>query len=220
MIEFKGIGEKICEQLVEAREVLHWADLWHMDSMQLVTTLSWSLPHAEEVVEDLALIKKDIPFDKLLRAFQIRDLGRSISQKIAQKYPGIKVLLAHDDALQWFYYFGPTTGPRVYEGLMGIIKKVWPGLKIAGFTIKSPQSLAGNAKKIVITGKLSKGRNEYEKLIEEAGHQFQKSLSKDTDILVVGENVGANKTEKATRWGTKIRDETWLTDLLDGTSGD
>jgi len=217
MIEFKGIGEKTSELLVESREVLRWADLWHLTPGDLSRTLSWSDEHAHQVWLDLHQIKTEIPFDKLLRAFQIRDLGRSISQKIAQKYPDIRALMDYG-AAQWFYCFGPTTGPRVYAGLMGVIKKVWPGLKIAGFTIKQPRKLIEDSLKIVLTGKLSRGRNEYEKLIEEAGHQFQKSLGKDTDVLVVGENVGATKTAKAQKYNTQLQTEEWLQNFLDGTS--
>jgi NAD-dependent DNA ligase len=53
-------------------------------------------------------------------------------------------------------------------------------------------------------------------MIEEAGHVYQSSLTKDTNFLVIGENTGANKTKKAEKLGTKIITELGLIELLEG----
>jgi len=216
MIEFKGIGPKICEQLVKSDLVRKWADLWRLEPGQFEDYLGWSQEHAVSVVTELAEIKKDVPFEKLLRAFQIRHLGRSVSKKIAQKWPDIKSLLAEEWPEAWFDSLGPTTGPEICEGLGLACRSSWVSLKLAGFTIKAPSTpRAEGTVKIVITGTLTKGRREYEALIEGAGHELQRSLGKDTDILVTGDNVGAGKTAKAERYGTAIKSEDWLISLLE-----
>jgi len=218
MIEFKGIGEKICDALVKADRVQGWADLWTLAPEHFVQELNWSEEHAISVYTDLQEIKQDVPMEKLLRAFQVEGLGRSIAREVAQKYSDIGSFLFDVDAEQWFLRFGPTTGPRVYQGLRNRAYHVWPQLHRVGFTIKQPAAVKEGALKIVITGTLSKGRKEYEKAIEEAGHIFQKSLSKDTDVLVCGANVGSGKTTKAAKYGTQVQDEKWLQGLIAGTS--
>ena len=67
-------------------------------------------------------------------------------------------------------------------------------------------SLAG--KKIVITGTLKDiSREEFAKQIVENGGEFQKTITKDTDYLVIGAKVGSSKLAKAQKYSVAIIDE-------------
>ena len=66
----------------------------------------------------------------------------------------------------------------------------------------------------VITGSLSKPRQEYARLIELAGGVMQSAVSKTTRYLIAGANVGASKTEKARSLGTEVIDEARLVEML------
>jgi len=70
-----------------------------------------------------------------------------------------------------------------------------------------------NKMKICITGTLSKGRKEFEKLINDAGHEFVNRISNDLDYLVVGEKAGS-KLQKAKDKGIKIISEMELEGVL------
>ena len=50
--------------------------------------------------------------------------------------------------------------------------------------------------------------------IELLGGKFQKSISKTTDFLVIGEKVGATKIEKAKKLGVKILEEDDFLEIL------
>ncbi len=80
--------------------------------------------------------------------------------------------------------------------------------------MKSEGPLAGVG--CVLTGTLSRPREEYAKLIEAAGGIVQSSVTKKTRYLVAGENTGATKTEKAKKLGTEVIDEARLKELLNG----
>ena len=80
--------------------------------------------------------------------------------------------------------------------------------------VKSGGPLAGVG--CVLTGTLSRPREEYAKLIEAAGGIVQSSVTKKTRYLVAGENTGATKTEKARKLGTEVIDEARLKELLNG----
>ena len=80
--------------------------------------------------------------------------------------------------------------------------------------VKSEGPLAGVG--CVLTGTLSRPREEYAKLIEAAGGIVQSSVTKKTRYLVAGENTGATKTEKAKKLGTEVIDEARLKELLNG----
>ena len=68
----------------------------------------------------------------------------------------------------------------------------------------------------VLTGTLSRPREEYAKLIEAAGGVVQGAVTKKTRYLIAGANTGATKTEKARKLGTEVIDEARLKELLDG----
>ncbi|MBQ9625274.1 MAG: NAD-dependent DNA ligase LigA, partial [Clostridia bacterium] len=61
-------------------------------------------------------------------------------------------------------------------------------------------------KKIVITGTLSRPRNDIVKIIEENGGVVQSAVSKKTDMLICGENAGS-KLEKAKELNVKVLTE-------------
>lgn len=62
--------------------------------------------------------------------------------------------------------------------------------------------LAG--KVCVITGKLTVERDDFKRLLEQHGAKVTGSVSKKSDYLVIGANVGATKTNKAREVGTTV----------------
>lgn len=70
-------------------------------------------------------------------------------------------------------------------------------------------------KNFVITGTFAGlPRKKLEEMIEERGGKKQGTVTSQTDILVVGDNPGPNKTIAARENGTRIMDETELRNLL------
>jgi DNA ligase (NAD+) len=74
-------------------------------------------------------------------------------------------------------------------------------------------SIAGKA--FVITGTLSKPREYFQKLIEDAGGKVSGSVSKKTHFLLAGENAGS-KLAKAAEAGVTVLDETQFEALVAG----
>ena len=77
---------------------------------------------------------------------------------------------------------------------------------------KGPQPLVG--KTFVITGTLSKERDEYAYDIKQLGGRVTSSVSKKTTYLVVGDSPGNSKLKKARDVGTEQIDETQLMEML------
>lgn len=79
---------------------------------------------------------------------------------------------------------------------------------------KALKATVGEVYTFVITGTLSEARSYYENLLINAGHKVSGSVSKKTNYLLAGENVGATKLNKAQQLGVKIIGKSELTDLL------
>ncbi len=96
------------------------------------------------------------------------------------------------------------------EALLAKFRKlnVWPSeIKRVGGKL--------NGKNFVITGSLQHmGRDEAAEKIRAQGGTFHSSMTKDTDYLVVGENVGESKLAIAKKLGTKQISENDLLKLL------
>lgn len=87
----------------------------------------------------------------------------------------------------------------------------WPDLPAPAQTSHA-LPLAG--KTIVITGTLSRPREEIAARLQDAGAKVTNSVSKKTDYLIAGEAAGS-KLEKAQSLGVAILDEAMLSALLD-----
>ena len=66
----------------------------------------------------------------------------------------------------------------------------------------------------VVTGKCSVPRNDLHALIEENGGVVQKGVSKNTQYLIVGMDVGAVKMNKAEALGVKLIEEEVFRDMI------
>jgi DNA ligase len=72
----------------------------------------------------------------------------------------------------------------------------------------SPRSNLLEGKTIVISGTFSHhSRDEYKELIEANGGKNTGSISKKTDYVLAGENMGPAKLEKASKLGIEIINE-------------
>ncbi|KKW10427.1 MAG: ligase protein [Candidatus Gottesmanbacteria bacterium GW2011_GWB1_49_7] len=215
-IDFKGIGEKTCDILVQSGALPFLESLWTLDASAMSTICGWSIGHAATIVEDLERIKQSVPFAKLLLAFQIPRLGRSAAKKIASRYDNPEVMFSkiHSGDAWWTSELGPNVGFEIRQDLLQYSTSQWQRLKSVGFIVARPTPKGKDGLIICLTGTLMIGREDYRKLIDASGHIFTNSLTRDVKYLVVGADAGSGKSAKAAKYGTAIVDETWLRNLL------
>ncbi len=72
---------------------------------------------------------------------------------------------------------------------------------------------------IVITGTLSVPRAEFARLLEEAGATVKSTITRDTTILVLGDNVGEGKVDKARELGVSMYSEKMARAAMSGACG-
>lgn len=219
-LEYKGLAEKSIEKLIKANVVGSVSHLFTLPVTTFEDVLGYKHDHALDTRLSLNKLK-EVNFDKFLYACNFDMVGKTYSKKIAREmsWDEFKVALFNDNPKLLIYVSsifgaGSETTNRIMTDFYYKGKDLIKSLLGVGFKIRDNKKKEINSLNIVVTGTLSMPRKEIQKIIEEKGHIFQSSLTKDTNFLVCGINTGQNKKIKAEKYGTKLINEEELMELL------
>lgn len=161
-------------------------------------------------------VSKNQPFEKVLFALGIRNIGENTAQILARHFKSIHALrAASTEELLAINGVGETLVHSIREYFKDaenntiIERLISHGLKFetdnANQALES-ESLKGM--KILASGKLNHfKRDEIIDFIEANGGQYLKSVSKSLDFIIEGEDMGPSKKEKAEKLGVKLVSE-------------
>lgn len=215
MMNIEGIGEETVEQLFHNRLIRNIADLYDLTPDKLLKLDGFGPRSAERVMEGLEA-SKSVPFDRVVYALSIPFVGDTVAKKVAKAFPDIDTLMnATCDQLAATKDIGPRTAENVVEYFANPINRaIIERLRNAGLQMAMPvESTEGRTdllegKSFVISGTFSRhSRDEYKELIERNGGKNVGSISKKTDYVLAGENMGPSKREKAQALGIPVIDE-------------
>ena len=219
-MDIDGLGEKLIEQVVDAKLVDNIADIYTLTHKQWGGLERMGDKSADNVIK--ALEKgKTTTLARFLYALGIREVGESTARTLAQHFGTLeKLKIATTDDLQKV----PDIGPIMAKHIVAFFRQahnleIIQRLQEIGihWTENEPptattQSLAG--KTFVLTGTFSQmTRNEAKARLQALGAKVSGSVSKKTHIVVAGEKAGS-KLEKAHALGIKVIDEAALIMLL------
>ena len=145
-------------------------------------------------------------------------IGDKVSTILERSFPNMAAILAVTEAqLTGISGLGGTIIENLLAGLASPrIKDLIARLEAAGVNMTSNAKPIGTALSgisFVITGTLSKSRDEIQARLEQAGARVTGSVTKKTSYLLAGESAGS-KLEKATELGVKVLSEADLEALL------
>jgi len=215
MMNIEGIGEETVEQLFHNRLIRNIADLYDLTTDKLLKLDGFGPRSAERVMEGLEA-SKSVPFDRVVYALSIPFVGDTVAKKVAKAFPDIDTLMnATCDQLAATKDIGPRIAENVVEYFANPINRdIIERLRNAGLQMAMPaESAEGRTdllegKSFVISGTFSRhSRDEYKELIERNGGKNVGSISKKTDYVLAGENMGPSKREKAQTLGIPVIDE-------------
>ncbi|MDE5658540.1 MAG: hypothetical protein K2I25_05840, partial [Muribaculaceae bacterium] len=133
-------------------------------------------------------------------------------------YPNLRSLVGCDMCIRYRTAIDDV-GPNIARGIIDffadernctIVERLREsGLTLATETIdEAPASDILSGKSIVISGTFDRhSRDEYKQIIEHHGGKNTGSISKKTDMILAGENMGPSKLEKAKALNIPIVDE-------------
>ena len=215
MMNIEGIGEETAQQLYDAGLVRNIADLYDLQPSQLERLEGFGRRSAERAVESIRTTTS-VPYDRVIYALSIPYVGDTVAKKVARAFPDIDTLMAASAAE---LAATKDIGPRIAESIVDyfgnpINRSIVERLRAAGLQMRqSEEANEGRTdllqgKSFVISGVFARhSRDEYKAMIELNGGKNVGSISKKTDYVLAGDNMGPAKREKAASLGIPIIDE-------------
>ncbi len=209
-MNIESLGEKVVTQLVENNMISNLTDFYKLTKSQLLTLPLFGDKKAQNILENIEESKKDIQLHKFLYSLGIKEVGESTAKILSKTFLNIEnIMNVSEERLLEIKDIGPVAAKSIVQfmnnpkniQIMNDLKSlgVWPQE-----VVQSKDYLSGM--NFVITGSLSKDRNEFKSIIEENGGKVAGSVSKKTTYLLAGENAGSKK-EDAQKIGVTILSE-------------
>jgi DNA ligase (NAD+) len=218
-MDIEGLGDKLVDQLVEQGMVSTVADLYHLTHEQIAAMDRMGGKSAENLLKALEGSKKP-PFDRLLYALGIREVGEVTARALALHFGSMQALqAATEEELTEVPDVGPVVASHVaaffqQEKNIRVIQALhdagidWQPLEKA----EGEQPLAGQT--WVLTGALSMPRIQAKSLLESLGAKVSGSVSAKTSAVLAGEAAGS-KLAKAQKLGVRVISESDFVEYLE-----
>ncbi len=216
MMNIDGIGEETSLQLFESGLVKNAADLYSLTVDDLVKLDGFADKGAMRVVDGISA-SRNVPFERVVYALSIPYVGETTAKKIAKAAGNMDRLISMSPAeLETVEDVGPRIAQSIVDyfadphniELVNRLRKAGVTMSMQSTELQSPSSDKLKDKTVVISGVFSlHSRDEYKAMIEQHGGKNSGSISKKTDFVLAGENMGPSKLEKAQNLGIPIIDE-------------
>ena len=214
----EGLSDKTCKQFYEDLNVRHLSDLYNIKKEDLLKLDKFKDKKAENIINSINNSKK-IDFYRFLFALGIGEVGVKTAKDLAKKFYNLDNLrnASFEEILEV-----DDVGEVIAQNIVDFFADEYNKEEIqrlfdCGVEIKETnvnldnQILSG--KTFVLTGTLSKPREEFEKIIEDLGGKTSSSVSRNTSFVLAGENAGS-KLLKAKELNIKIINEKEFLEMI------
>ena len=221
-MDIEGLGEETVEQLFRAGIIHTYADLYEVTVEKLLPLERMAQKSAENIVKGIQK-SKEIPFERVLFALGIRYVGETVAKKLARHYKNIEALenatieqlvevdeIGNQIAASVVNFFADDYNHKLIDRLKSY------GLQFA-LSEESTEGQTDTLKGLtfVVSGVFHLySRDELKALIEQHGGKVGSSISSKTNYVIVGDNMGPSKKEKAEQLGVKMISEEEFQSLI------
>ena len=209
-----NLGPKTVHLLAENLRVHDPARLYRLTPEELLSLPGFKEARVQNLLASLEESKKT-PFDKVLYALGIRQVGAQVAALLARRFRSIDALLgASRETLTAIDEIGPVIAENIrayadeprnrtlIEGLREV------GLRLAfdesEGDLSEPLGTALEGETVVISGTFATiGRDDLKDLLARHGAKVAAGITGKTTLFVTGENVGPSKLQKAEALGIR-----------------
>lgn len=222
-MDIDGMGEKIVDALVEGRLIDNVSDLYSLTFEQVVNLDGFADKSAQNLIDSIAS-RRHVELSRLLYSLGIPQVGESTAEQLANTFGNLDALKSVGvEVLEGLPDIGPIVAQNIVrffadsnnQAVMNALVELGVNYdEIAVADLPDPESLPLNGKTIVLTGALqSLSRSDAKKRLQALGAKVSGSVSKKTDLVVIGADAGS-KAVKAQELEIETIDEDGLIALL------
>lgn len=204
------LGDKIIEQLCDARLVKTYSDLYQIKKSQILELDRQGEKSAQNIIDSIEASKTPT-LQRFIYSLGIRFVGEQTARILSIRFGTIdKLMIASIEQLQEVNDIGPKVAQSIVQAFSkkAFIDEIRK-LQQFGVSIQNPKSSDAidnspiKGKNIVVTGSLPMERGAIKELILSHGGKSAGSVSKKTDYVLAGEAAGS-KLEKAQELGITV----------------
>jgi DNA ligase (NAD+) len=219
VMDIRGLGEAICQRLVEMGLARDVADLYALTKEQVLTLPGFKEKSTANLLRAIAASKAQ-PFTRVLDALGIRYVGEKAAETLAEGLRSMDALLAaSEEQIASLPGIGPRIAQSVYRwAQLETSRQLVERLRATGVqlalldqaTRADIMNLPFAGETFLLTGSLAQlTRGQAEQAIAALGGKIAANVTKSLGHLVVGTTPGS-KLAKAEKLGVPIHDEDWL----------
>lgn len=208
----EGFSIKTAYAMYDNLNVRSISDIFRLTKEDLLTLDKFKEKKAENIINSIEN-SRNIEFGRFLFALGITEVGNKTAKELAKHFKTLDAIKsASPEEIAEVEDIGEIIANNIYEyfndyyNLSEIDRLFDCGVNIKEVESSSKSNSNFTGKTFVLTGTLSKPRNEIELLIENMGGKTSGSVSSKTDFVLAGENAGS-KLDKAKELGIKIISE-------------
>ena len=196
-----GLGQKIVEQLVMEKKIKDILDLYSLKYEDLEDLEGFKQKKINNLLNAIQNTKHT-PLHRVINALGIEHIGEVASRDLSYTF-GLDILDVTFDDIIAIDGFGEQLANSLLEFIRvnkDFIDKLFA---IIEPIVEEQLTISDNKykdKTVVLTGTMSKSRQEIKKYFESLGAKVSSSVSKKTDFLIYGKDAGS-KYEKAVKLG-------------------
>lgn len=222
-MNIEGLGDSIIEDFYNRKIITKIEDIYSLKSKkeELIMLEGFGIKSVDNLLTSIENSKEN-SLERLLFALGISGIGAKTAKVLAKKYNHINNLMnVSKEELTNIKDIGDILANNIYDyfknekniQLINKLLEIGVNMEYKGEKIQN-NALISN-KKFVITGTISfMTRDEIKNTIEKYDGITVNSVSKNTDVVIVGESPGS-KYDKALKLGIEIWNEDKLREVID-----
>ena len=197
-LNIEGLGDEIVEEFYNLGFIKNIIDLFNLEDKkeQIMQFDGYGEKSLNKIIENIKKAK-NISLERLLYGLGIKEIGTKTAKLLASTYKNMDALMnATIEDLESIKDIGSITADSIVK-YFKVNKKLIEDLKNIGMNMDYLGKVKGTNenitnKRFVITGTISDmGRKEIKDILESFGGKVSEAVSKNTDIVIVGNNPGS-----------------------------
>ena len=210
-LDIEGLGESVAKLLYEKGLIKDVTDLFVLKVEDLEKLPGFAKKKAENLINAVKKTK-GVECWRFVNALGIEHIGEVASKKICENF-GVEFYKTDINEFYKIDGFGPEMVKSIEEFVRVNKDKIEILIKYIEPKTPEKKEIKNSSffdKRVVLTGVMSRPREEIKEVLENLGAKVTNSVSKKTDFVIIGEDAGS-KLKKAQNLGVKIlkEEEMW-----------